>query len=34
MTADLDDLYMEGLDQFAEENWFEAVRIFQQVTAD
>ena len=34
MTADLDDLYMEGLDQFAEENWFEAVRIFQQVTAE
>ncbi len=34
MTVDLDDLYMEGLDQFAEENWSEAVRIFQLVTAE
>jgi cytochrome c-type biogenesis protein CcmH/NrfG len=33
MTADIEDLYMEALDQFADENYAEAVRVFQQVVA-
>ena len=31
MTIDLDDLYMEALDLFADEKYADAVKVFQQV---
>jgi tetratricopeptide (TPR) repeat protein len=33
MTIDLDDLYMEALDLFADEKYADAVKVFQQVTS-
>lgn len=33
MTIDLDDLYMEALDLFADEKYADAVKVFQQVAS-